>query len=416
MKRQHLSRRAFGAAGLGVFGSMAFAVEPPRDVTCLDDFDELWRTLSERYCFFDEKLTDWGKVRALYRPMAFAAETIEEFTNVVRQVLAELYDAHTHLSNSPNGSPRWPPYDMVVETDNGQVRIAAVEERSAAADAGLRIGDCILTIGGSPIDKVADALMPRCLSRPDPAAYQYAIGAAVAGRRGQGRQFTIKSAAGGDSRTITLPIKNRPDQPDVESRTLAGAVGYIAMRSFADVATIAAFDRALASLHDAPGLIIDVRGNGGGDTAVARPIMGRFISEKRPYALMRRRTGKGLSAPWTEHVEPRGPFTYTRPVVVLANQWSGSMAEGFPMGMRDIGRGRIVGTRMMGLGAAVFPICLDRTGIQAQYSAEAVYDTNDVPRWKLSPDVPVPASSDILAAGANELGRMIEHARSGEGR
>ena len=50
------------------------------------------------------------------------------------------------------------------------------------------------------------------------------------------------------------------------------------------------------------------------------------------------------------------------------------MAEGFPMGMKGIGRAVTVGTETMGLGAAVFPLRLDRTGITINYSAEPVYD------------------------------------------
>jgi carboxyl-terminal processing protease len=412
MCTQQISRRAFGAASVAAFSSKAFASEPPRDVTYLEDFDELWRTLGERYCFFGEKRTDWNKVRAIYRPMAIEADSEDVFTDVLRRVLAELYDAHTHLSDPPNGFPRWPPYDILAAREDGEVRIVAIEKGSAADVAGLRIGDRIVAIGGSPIEKVAGDLMPKCLTKSDPAADHCALNVAVSGRTGQGREFTIRSPAGGQTRGVALPTKRRPDQPDLESRTLAGAVGYICIRSFGNTETIAAFDKALANLKESPGLIIDVRGNGGGDTAVARPIMGRFIAERKPYALMRRRDGRGLGAPWTEYVDPRGPFTYTKPTVVLADHWSGSMAEGFPMGMRGIGRGRIVGTRMMGLGAAVFPIRLDRTGIQAQYSAEAVYDINDVPRWLLRPDVEVAAGADILAAGVDEHRRIIEHERN----
>ncbi len=83
------------------------------------------------------------------------------------------------------------------------------------------------------------------------------------------------------------------------------------------------------------------------------------------------------------------------------------MAEGFPMGMRGIGRARIVGTRMMRLGAAVFPLRLDRSGIELQYSAEPVYDVQDRPRWLLEPDVTVPDGGDILTAGLAEARRMI---------
>lgn len=79
------------------------------------------------------------------------------------------------------------------------------------------------------------------------------------------------------------------------------------------------------------------------------------------------------------------------------------MAEGFPMGMRGIGRATIVGTPMMRLGAGVFPLRLDRTGLDLQYSAEPVYDVDDRARSLLEPDVPVSAGEDIVAAGIAAL-------------
>ena len=79
------------------------------------------------------------------------------------------------------------------------------------------------------------------------------------------------------------------------------------------------------------------------------------------------------------------------------------MAEGFPMGMRGIGRATIVGTPMMRLGAGVFPLRLDRTGIDLQYSAEPVYDVHDRARSLLEPDILVSPTDDILAAGMAAL-------------
>ena len=57
----------------------------------------------------------------------------------------------------------------------------------------------------------------------------------------------------------------------------------------------------------------------------------------------------------------------------------------------------------MGLGAAVIPLRLDRTGIAAQYSAEPVYDPQHRPRWLMRPDVAVRDGDDILAAGIRTL-------------
>lgn len=388
-------------AGVALCGT-ARAAPPLPDVTYLQDFDELWETLRARYCFFAEKRTDWEQVRRLYRPMALAAPSREAFAEVVGRVLAELYDAHTHLSDPADDTPRWPPYDLLVEPQGSAARIVAVKEGSAAQDAGLRTGDTIAAVDGRPVSAAMRDALPRCLTGGDAAADLHALNVALAGRRGLPRRLTLVSG-----RDVDLPLKAAAQRPDVEWRRLDGGAGYIAIRSFGDDEAARQFDKALADLRETPGLVIDVRDNGGGDTAVARPIMGRFITEPKPYATMRRREGPALSAPWTESVDPSGPFTYARPVVVLANHWSGSMAEGFPMGMRAVAGARIVGTRMMGLGAAVIPIRLDRTGLQAQYSAEPVYDVTGKPRWLLEPDVTVPEGGDILAAGLAELRCLV---------
>ncbi len=298
----------------------------------------------------------------MYRPAAVGAASPDVFLDVVRRVLAELYDAHTHLSSPPDNTPRWPLYDLCAEMRGDAAYVVAVEDGSAAADAGLAPGDRIVAADGVTIHELVGSLLPTCMMRPDEAAERYAVNVAVAGRRGQGRRLTVQTASGRGLRTVLLSEKASLPLSDVEFRPMADGLGYVRIGSFADAGAVARFDRALESLRDARGLILDVRQNCGGDTAVARPMMGRFVRERTAYARMRRRSGAGLSEAWTEFVDPVGPFTFTRPVVVLTSHWSGSMAEGFPMGMRDIGRGRIVGTAMMGLGAAVFPITLDRTG------------------------------------------------------
>lgn len=402
-----LSRRALCAAGVSAFASRALAQEPAHDITFAQDFDELWGTLDARYCFFGDKLTDWGRVRTMYRPMALAAQSREDFTEIVRRVLTELYDAHTHLADPPDGAQRFPLYDLYAERHSAEIVVCAIKDNSAAADAGIQIGDVIVSVDELPIDVAVGQVMPKCLRHPCPIADGYSINAAIAGHTAMPRAMVVRGA-NGTARAVALPLKQNAPEPDVSARMLEGGFGYIRIRSFANLDAVAAFDLALEPMRAARGLIIDVRDNGGGDTAVARPMMGRFITQPMPYAHMRRRAGRGLSAPWVESVDPRGPFTFTAPVVVLCNHWSGSMAEGFPMGMRDIGRARIVGTRMMGLGAAVFAINLDRTGISAHYSAEPVYDTHDAPRWELRPDVEVAPGDDILAAGVRELARLTQ--------
>ncbi len=126
-------------------------------------------------------------------------------------------------------------------------------------------------------------------------------------------------------------------------------VGVIFIRSFASSEAVTLFDAALSELQTTDALIIDVRNNGGGDTSVARPIMGRFINVASTYVRMAKREGAALGEQWDELVEPRGPWTYEKPVVVAVDRFSVSMAEGFAIGMHGLGRAEVVGTRMAGV-------------------------------------------------------------------
>jgi carboxyl-terminal processing protease len=404
-----LTRRTALCTGIAALASTAVVAKaPPKDITLQQDFDELWETLRDRYAFFGEKATDWDRVRTIYQPrLAEVGDDENRWMRLLLAITDELYDAHTHFAQPVPGLPRWPLSDILVEDSPAGVEVRAVRDGSAAQEAGIAVGDVVLAIDGLPIAQAAALRTPRALVRPDPEARRYAINAAVGGKRDRERKLRIRSRDGALRDTV-LPHKPAPNRPTISHRRLDGGFGYIAITTFGDNDAPKAFDAALEDLKDSPGLIIDVRINGGGDTAVARPIMGRFIKERRPYALMRRRSGKGigLTDPWTEYVDPQGPFTYERPVVVLQNHWSGSMAEGFPMGMKGIGRAVTVGTPTMGLGAAVFPLRLDRTGVTINYSAEPVYSVDGTPRWKLKPDVPVAPGGDILAAGLAELRRL----------
>jgi carboxyl-terminal processing protease len=221
--------------------------------------------------------------------MAVAAQSRDAFSAVVKRVTGELYDSHTNLLNGPDGTPRVPPFDLIVDRGG---RVTAVQADSAAADAGLTIGDTILAVEGVPIEMVARALAPQCLRGPDPAAGLWAVNAAVSGNRGRPRKLTARSGVAAPYE-VAIPIKQRAALPDVDGRLFEDGIGLITIRSFGDQSAVAAFDAELARMAEARALIIDVRGNGGGDTAVARPIMGRFITARAPYARMRRRAGEG---------------------------------------------------------------------------------------------------------------------------
>lgn len=68
------------------------------------NFEALWRTLDEHYCFFREKDVDWDEVYSRYSLMVSDKMTPEELFIVCATMLDELRDGHTNLSSSFNTS------------------------------------------------------------------------------------------------------------------------------------------------------------------------------------------------------------------------------------------------------------------------------------------------------------------------
>jgi carboxyl-terminal processing protease len=283
------------ATGLSAVAAPALAIAPPKDITLQQDFDELWETIRDRYAYFEEKATDWDRVRAIYLPrLAEVGDDEDKWMRLLgfdhRRALRCPYPLRSRRAGPSalaavrhfgrrfaGGSPGTRPARRIrCSGCRHRGRRSRHRDRRNAFCAGGRTTDA------------------RALRRPDPEARWYAINAAVGGNRERDRKLRIRSR-GGQVRDLVLPYKAAPNRPAISHRRLDSGFGYIAITTFGDNDTPKAFDAALLDLKDSRGLIIDVRENGGGDTAVARPIMGRFIRERRPYALMRRRSGQGVA-------------------------------------------------------------------------------------------------------------------------
>lgn len=385
----HLIRSLLLAA-LAVFG-LGCASVPGREASWLTseqlaaDFDALDRFVRESYAFLDLKRTDWSRVVAELRPRALAASDETEWMHVLEDALDQLYDAHCMLNRNAPDSWRPAPHGLWVELRDGRTIVTAVERGSGAAAVGARPGDEVLAIDSTPFADLVRRRAPRFLRAPDPAAEEWARASAAAGQHGAPLSLQVRRSDG--IQETLAPAAGEGERPLVEWSLLPGNVGRIALASFAEPEAVEAFDRALEALRDTRGLLLDVRSNSGGNTAVARPILGRFLAERMQYAWMARRAGETLGPRWPEYVEPRGPWTYTAPVVVIVDRFSVSMAEGFAMGLRGMGRARIVGTPMARLGAAIGRLELPNCGITVQISTEPVYAVDGTPRWELEPDI-----------------------------
>jgi C-terminal processing protease CtpA/Prc len=382
-----------------------------------EDFLFAHEHIAAAYAYFDAKSTRWREIPALYRSDVAAVTNRTDFVRVMERVVDELYDHHAQLKVNTASSPRLVPAqaDLWAEWRGTKAIVVEVRDASDAARAGIRPGDEIVALNGVPIEALVDRRMGRSYPHSEPRARDWALRAVLAGIHGSGRDLVLDGRGG--RRTVTLPGRDQfpcVGRAPLTSSRLPLNIGLVRFNdSLGDAATIAAFDEALDGLRDAAALIVDLRDTpSGGNTSVARGILGRFVDRETPYqkhVLPSEQRQTGVWRGWVELVAPRGPFRFTKPVAVLVDHWTGSMGEGLAMGFDAAIGAKIVGTPMAGLLGATYTITLPRTGIAINIPAERLYHVSGVPREAFVPTTPVDVTSargddPILDAARRALG------------
>ena len=363
----------------------ALQAPAPRPAQQAADFDEAFAFLQATYAWGDR--VEWELLKAEFRPKALAAHDDRAFHRVLEDLLDQLADAHTHLGSNLADSWRLPPYDVAAEWRDEHAVITAVLPGSLAEQAGLRAGMKVLGVGGKPLKEALERRRPTFLKGLEDEDLHWMLNSLLAGKRGEARVLKVQGASGG-VREVTVPEGPAAAWPEPETRLLPGDIGLIAFTDFGSEAAVKRMDDALERFPQARAWILDVRYNSGGDTAFMKPVAARFFSRRARFAMMRKREGNRLGAPWEEFLMPRGK-AFEGPVSVLVSPWTMSVAEGLALAFQGTLRGMAVGTRMAGLGAAVQSLTLKHSGLRVQVSAEPVYDLFLRPRSALRPKVPV---------------------------
>jgi hypothetical protein len=118
----------------------------------------------------------------------------------------------------------------------------------------------------------------------------------------------------------------------VQWAVTADKVGYLCIYGWNGREVPQQCQEALEEMRGTRGLIVDVRLNGGGSENLAREVAGRFLAKPFVYAYSQFRNGPShtnLTGKFSRTVNPRGPWRYNRPVVLLIGQKCMSSNESF---------------------------------------------------------------------------------------
>lgn len=392
------------------------------------DFKAFAHDFGEQYAYRERSDKPWLTWESRYAKAIKTAASKEAFSAVIALAISELHDFHAEVrSQMPN---RWLPVptfaDIWAEFRGGQAVVIAIRPGSDAERAGIAAGDRITKIGAATIDQAVSARLGAFGTGKEATSRNWALLSVLAGRSDEARtiSFVNKSFVNksfinksGNEQTVTLQVKRRFDRSAgaLTATTLSGNIGVIRFNnSIGEEATVTAFDRALEQLKSTSGLILDLRDvPSGGDSSVALGIMGRFVKTMLPYQ-RHRIPGYGqadVERNWLELVAPRGPFTYTAPMAVLVDHWTGSMGEGMAVGFDAMKRAVVVGTAMAHLAGAVGDLHLSRTGVDVAFATEQLFHINGTPRQDWLPPVLVDAGGSrnedpVLVRGLAELGSL----------
>lgn len=364
-----------------------------------EDVTFFWQTVHDDYAYFDQKQTDWDQVRRRYLPQADTLRSRRALVRLLETMLTELYDHHASLGTNRPDSYRLVPTgaDVYAEWEGSRALVRAVRPGFGAAQAGVEPGTEIMAVNGVPVSEALRPLLPTCLKAPDLAARTYALNVLLAGRHDEPRRWRIQTGPGARRAVLPDSARNLLEQPPaagrLSSRRDGSRLGYIRLHnSLGDNGLIAAFDSTLDALLATRGLILDLRDTpSGGNTTVARAILGRFVEREQYYQqheLVGEERSFGVKRKWTELVSPRGRC-YAGPVVVLAGRWTGSMGEGLTIAFDALPQATVVGSELARLNGAIYAYRLPHSGIGFSLPAEKLYHVSGQPREQYRPKVPV---------------------------
>jgi tricorn protease len=304
-------------------------------------FDECWRQM--RDFFYDPTMhgVDWKAMRAKYEPLVGHVGHRADLTYVIGEMIAELNAGHAYVGGGEMPQPPRIPIGLLgaqLRRDpSGYYKITRIlrgerwdpKLRSPLNELGVNVkeGDFLLAINGQPVNEMRTP-------------YEALVNQA-------GKQVVLKISSEpkdkGSREVVVVPIGDEADLYYHEwvagnikrvSEATGGKVGYLHVPDM-QARGLNQFSRYFYPQTHKKALIIDMRGNGGGN--VSPMLIERLRREIAMIDIARN------SVP---HTDP-GAMLYG-PMVCLLNEFSASDGDLFPYRFRQHKLGKLIGKRSWG--------------------------------------------------------------------
>ena len=305
-------------------------------------YEESWRQMKQFFYAPNMHGVDWDGLRLRYKPLAEAVNHRIDLTYVIGELIGELSAGHTYVGGGEFPTPGKTKVGMLgakFERDaaSGFYRIVRILKgrnwdrglRSPLTEVGVNVreGEYLVAVDGRRLDKLADMYE---------ALYNTV-----------GKQVTLRVNAApsekGSREVVVVPIEtenalyyNAWVESNIEkvARATGGRVGYLHIPNMG-VEGLNEFVKYFYPQLRKKALIIDVRGNGGGN--VSPQVIDRLVREMVMVGMAR----NTIAGP-----DPGAAFL--GPLVCLADEFSASDGDIFPYRFKALKLGKVVGKRTWG--------------------------------------------------------------------
>ena len=305
-----------------------------------------WQIVADRH--YDPSLNgvDWQAVSRKYQLPVIAAKSDAELYLALKAMVRELRDSHTRVV-TPRESADHRRFaalasGMSLSVIDDQLLVIDVDPESPAARANVRKGDVVVAIDNRQFDAAflraardlpltaADITSAEAEPARQDEVTRFAQLRAV--RRALQRmpdalpraQVLTLQRDGDQQVTVTLTPEPLIRPPAVTSYVSDTGIAVLKLNRFS-VRNRGDVEQALRRVADARALVLDLRGNGGGDYSQFTWLVRQFLPEPRVVLTQLSRRGSEQSTRELRITPAEAPFL--KPIAVLTDRRSGSASE-----------------------------------------------------------------------------------------
>ena len=360
------------------------------NLSYVEAFDEMIELFRLEYAFTDYKDLDWDAISAELRPRieeAQASRDVMAYRRAIRDFAWSIPDGHIFapIDNADFNRAIEGGLGLAIrEVDDGRVIVNFLTPNGPAEQAGIELRAEILEINGQPIEDAIEATQAwsapfstQDFRRLQQLRYvtRYPIDM---------EEIVVVYRNPGDDEPTEVTLRLVPEQQSfsfssfnvgltgtelpVEFRILDNGYGYIRIYSFSDdlPLTFRLWERALATMRQngVPGIVIDMRQNGGGSAYMADQLPAYFFDEELELGFTAYYSERFNDFYYNEDfpsqfVLPPEEDRYHGAVAVLVAPACQSACESFSYNMARQDRAAVVGHyTTSGLGGSVVPVFL----------------------------------------------------------